>query len=98
MRRRRVVGAAVVGTAAYQAGKHREQGREREEYQQAQIDDLQAQVDAQQAQPAAPPPAPGATSGMDDKVKALQDLGNLHQQGILSDEEFAEQKRRILNS
>jgi hypothetical protein len=33
---------------------------------------------------------------MDDKVKALEQLAQLRDQGILSEEEFTQQKQRIL--
>ncbi len=51
----------------------------------------------QQAQPqyAAPPPPP-AEGGMEDKIKALKELGELKEQGILSDAEFEAQKAKLL--
>ena len=45
----------------------------------------------------APQPAP-ADASMDDKLAALERLGQLKAQGILTEEEFAEQKAKILNS
>ena len=39
-----------------------------------------------------PPPAPAAA----DPIEQLKQLGALHQQGILTDEEFAAQKARLL--
>jgi hypothetical protein len=47
------------------------------------------------AQPAPPPPAP-ASSGTDDMLEQLRQLAELKDQGILTDEEFAAQKARIL--
>jgi hypothetical protein len=44
-----------------------------------------------QAAPAAAPPPPTA-----DPIEQLKELAELKQQGILSDEEFADQKARIL--
>ena len=44
--------------------------------------------------PPPPPPAPD----MNDKFAQLQQLGELHTQGILTDEEFAQQKTKILGS
>jgi len=35
---------------------------------------------------------------MDAKLAQLKDLGELRQAGVLSDQEFEEQKERILNS
>jgi hypothetical protein len=42
-------------------------------------------------QPAAPAPAP-------DPIEKLKELGELRDQGILTEEEFAEQKARVLAS
>jgi hypothetical protein len=57
------------------------------------------------AQPAAPPPpapaapaAPAAGSTMEQKLDQLKDLGALKDQGVLTEEEFAAQKARILGS
>ncbi|MEU9075114.1 SHOCT domain-containing protein [Kitasatospora sp. NPDC048538] len=46
--------------------------------------------------PAAPPPAAAPQPGMDDKIGQLQQLAQLHEQGVLTDEEFAAQKQRVL--
>ena len=45
---------------------------------------------------AAPPPAPA--SGGEDRVEKLKDLAALREQGVLTDEEFAAEKARILAS
>jgi hypothetical protein len=53
-----------------------------------------AEQDAQQYQqqaPAAPPPEPE-----DDSAAQLQNLAQLHTQGVLTDEEFAAAKAKIL--
>ncbi len=47
----------------------------------------------QYAQPA-PPPAPAAP----DPIAQLKEMAELHSQGILTDEEFAAQKAKILAS
>jgi hypothetical protein len=49
--------------------------------------------DAQQYQEAAPAPAPAQE---DDATAQLQNLANLHAQGVLTDEEFAASKAKIL--
>ena len=55
----------------------------------------QEQYDAQQA--AAPPPAAApAPPAQDDSMAQLQNLAQLHTQGILSDDEFAAAKAKIL--
>jgi Short C-terminal domain len=43
-------------------------------------------------------PAPAPTDDMDTKLAQLRELGELKSQGVLSEEEFAAQKRRILGS
>ncbi|MEV1026023.1 SHOCT domain-containing protein [Streptomyces sp. NPDC050264] len=59
--------------------------------QQALVDQAAAQA-AAQAPAAAPPPAAA------DRVTQLSALADLKSQGILTDEEFAAEKARILNS
>jgi Short C-terminal domain len=60
-----------------------------------------ADQDAQQQQaaaapaPAAAPPAPAASS-TDDKIEQLKQLADLKTQGILTDQEFASEKAKIL--
>jgi putative oligomerization/nucleic acid binding protein len=47
----------------------------------------------------APPPAvPAPATDMDSKLAQLKDLGELKEQGVLSEAEFEVQKSRILNS
>jgi alpha-D-ribose 1-methylphosphonate 5-triphosphate synthase subunit PhnG len=66
--------------------------------QQSQIDDLQAQLAQQQAAPpAAAPAAPPAAAGGDMMAK-LQQLADMKAQGLLSDQEFADAKARVLSS
>jgi hypothetical protein len=55
------------------------------------------QADAEAAQQA-PPPAAAPGTMNDDMVKQLKDLAELKDQGILTEEEFAAQKARILGS
>jgi putative oligomerization/nucleic acid binding protein len=75
--------AVVAGTATAVSG--RVQRRQAARYD---------QQDAQQAA-AAPPPAPAAAPE-DDATAQLQNLANLHAQGVLTDEEFAASKAKIL--
>jgi Short C-terminal domain/Domain of unknwon function (DUF3824) len=54
----------------------------------------------EQPQYAQPPPPPATTpsSGRDEMLDQLRQLGELRDQGVLTDEEFAAQKARILAS
>jgi len=52
---------------------------------------------AQQQPPPPPPPAPAAAPAPD-PIAQLKQLAELKQQGILTDEEFAAQKAKILNA
>ena len=88
-RRQRRRRAAVVGGAAYAAGKHNA---------------------ANQAAESAPPPAyaepppeqvapsaQGASAGLSpEALEQLRELGQLHEQGVLTDEEFAGEKAKLL--
>ncbi len=56
----------------------------------------QEQQQAYEQAPAAPPPQ--QASGTDDKLAQLQQLGQLREQGILTDAEFEQQKAKILAS
>jgi hypothetical protein len=49
-----------------------------------------------QQQYAPPPPAPVAAAPAADPIEQLQKLGELKAQGILTDEEFAAEKAKIL--
>jgi hypothetical protein len=52
----------------------------------------------QQGPPQEPRAPQQATSaGSPDMVSQLKELGQLHEQGVLTDEEFASQKARLLN-
>ncbi len=54
------------------------------------------QEEAQQAQQAPPPAAPAAPSGGESMLDQLKQLGELKEQGILTEEEFAAQKAKLL--
>lgn len=59
----------------------------------------QEQQQAYEAQP--PPPAPAAPpegGGMDSKLSQLKELGQLKADGVLTEQEFEEQKRLLLGS
>jgi hypothetical protein len=97
---RRVARAAVVGGVAYHAGKVRAQNQAAEDDQEARLEALEAQQqpqyqDQQQYQAPPPPPAPAAAAEPD-YTEELSQLAKLHEQGILTDDEFAAKKKEIL--
>jgi membrane protease subunit (stomatin/prohibitin family) len=94
MRRRPLLGAAVVGGVAYHVGKKGQQSRDQEADQNAQIADLQAQQQAPPPQ-AAPAAAPAAE---EDPMAKLTQLKSLLDQGVLTQAEFDFQKTKILQS
>ena len=77
--------AAMVGGAGYMAGKRRAQSQGHEAEQDAEI---------QQAQ------APQATGGGGmsemDRIDALKKLGDLHDSGVLTDEQFEAEKEKLI--
>ncbi|HEY2174910.1 MAG TPA: SHOCT domain-containing protein [Mycobacteriales bacterium] len=79
--------AVVAGTATAVSGRvaRRQAGRY----------DQQAQQQEPQAEPAPQQAAPAAPAEDADMAK-LKELGELHSQGVLSDEEFAAAKAKIL--
>jgi hypothetical protein len=91
--------AVIAGTATAVSG--RVQRRQAEKYagRDAQI---AAERDAAYQQQTAPPPpaapAPAAAPAENDMIQQLKDLADLHSQGILTDDEFAAQKAKILGS
>ena len=62
----------------------------------------QAEQEAQYEQPVdAPPseaPPPPAEPSMDQKIHQIEELSKLRDTGALTEEEFAQQKQRILDS
>jgi hypothetical protein len=60
--------------------------------------DYQQQAQYEQQQPVyqEPPPPPPPAAPEQDPIEQLKQLGELHEQGILTDEEFAAQKAKIL--
>ena len=96
--------AVVAGTATAvsnrvsrrQAGRWSDKQQQQDEHEQ-----YEQQQQPQQPQYAAPPPqyaAPPAADPMQEKLDQLKQLGALKDQGVLSEEEFQQQKAKILNS
>jgi hypothetical protein len=95
MRRRPLLRAAAVGGGAYMAGKHRERSQQREADQDARLDDIESQPAAAAPAAAAPAPSGGLSA---DAMEQLKSLAQLHDQGILTDQEFDQQKAKILGA
>jgi len=102
---RAAVGTAVVAGTAGAVHHHQEQKWANQQAQQQSAYDQayqQGAADAQaQAQQYAPPPppqyaAPAPAPAQDDLTAKLQQLATLHSQGVLSDEEFAAAKQKLL--
>ncbi|QYM65642.1 SHOCT domain-containing protein [Microbacterium sp. Se5.02b] len=91
--------ASAVGGAMSRSQQQRAQGQyEQQQYEAAQ---QQAQIDAAAqnaaAQYAAPPAAAPAVGGADDMIAKLQQLASLKDSGVLSEEEFAAAKQKLLS-
>lgn len=82
--------AAIAGTAT--AVSNRVSRRQAERWQRQGYYD-EPEPDPGYAQPPPPPPAPAA-----DPIEQLKELAALNQQGVLTDEEFAAQKAKILGT
>jgi hypothetical protein len=87
-RRRPLMRAAMVGGAGYYAGKKIQEGREADADRDARLDDVETQHAA----------APAAGGMSNDMIDQLGKLGQLHEQGVLTDDEFAAQKQKLLES
>ena len=94
-RRRPLMRAAVVGGGAYIAGKHVANRQADQAAMEADQDARISGLEQQQAPAPAPAPAPAASSPMIDQLNQLADL---HQQGVLTDEEFAAAKAKLFGS
>lgn len=98
-RRRPLLRAAAVGGGAYLAGKHMARKQD-DQYaadanQDQRLNDLEGQQQPQQQQPQQAAPAAPASSATVDQLKQL---GDLHQQGVLTDAEFAAAKAKLLGT
>ena len=98
--------AVVAGTATAVSNRvsRRQAGRwsEKEQQQDAESAQQQPQYAAPPPQYAAPPPQyaapPAAADPMQEKLDQLKQLGDLKDQGVLSEQEFQQEKAKILNS
>jgi predicted lipid-binding transport protein (Tim44 family) len=99
--------AVVAGTATAVSGnvQRRQQQKSQDQYDQQQAQEQQQQMEMQQmaqqaaaqqaAQQQAIPAAPAAGGG-NDMMAQLQQLATLHSQGVLTDDEFAGAKAKLL--
>ena len=97
MMRRRGVGVVGVAAVAHHASKKGAQQQAAADQQAEQAAEQQAAAAAAAPAPVAavaPAPAPVAPAGID--MEQLKQLGDLHTAGILTDEEFAAQKAKLL--
>lgn len=89
--------AAIAGTASAVNG--RVQRRQASKFAEKDAQTAAARQEAYQqqvAQSAPPPPPAPAASDSGDMLEQLKQLGELKAQGVLTEEEFAAQKARIL--
>jgi hypothetical protein len=85
-RRRPLMRAAMIGGAGYVAGKKM-----------GQASDGGAQGGAEEQQVASSAPVDAPSSGISDgAIERLKQLGSLHDQGVLTDEEFNAEKQKVL--
>jgi Short C-terminal domain len=97
-RRRPLLRAAAVGGGAYIAGRRTAQ-RQAEQAQAAQEQDERiSDLEAQQQVPRQPTPEAAADAAPSPMLDQLNQLAALHQQGILSDEEFTAAKAKLLST
>jgi hypothetical protein len=88
--------AVVAGTASAVNGRVQRRQAEKFASRDAQIAADRQAAYYEQAAPPPPPPAPAAAAPTTDVVTQLKQLAELRDQGILTDEEFAAQKAKIL--
>jgi len=96
-RRRPLMRAAVVGGGAYVAGKKVAQ-RSAEQGQQENEQDERLATLEDQASATADPPAQDAPATAPSMPDQLKQLAALHEQGALTDDEFAAAKARLLGT
>ena len=92
--------AVVGGVSRHQAGKQQQAADAaayQQEQQEAQMQAMAQQAAAQQAAAQAAAAPPPAAAPANDLTSQLQQLATLKEQGILSDEEFAAAKAKLLS-
>jgi hypothetical protein len=89
--------AVVAGTATAVSGRVQRRQAERFADRDAQIAAERQQAYQQQVAPPPPAAAPPSAPAADDTIERLKALADLKAQGVLTEEEFAAQKARILD-
>ena len=86
VRRRPLLRAAMVGGAGYTAGRRRARKEETEP------------VDSPQGAQSRQPPAHDTRGSMSemDRIDALKTLGELHDSGVLTDDQFEAERERLI--
>jgi type II secretory pathway component PulM len=93
--------AAVVGGASYVGTRRANTASQEQEAQQQELDDAQqraayAEQQAAEARAAAAQAPPAQSPGDDPTIAQLKRFAELHDSGVLSDEEFAQAKAKLL--
>lgn len=89
---------AVSGNVARRQAGKAQQAQMAAEMQQEQMKaEIRAEMQADAAAAAPPPPAPASAPAGDDTMAKLQQLADMKMQGLLTDEEFAAAKARLLS-
>jgi hypothetical protein len=87
---------AGTATATSNAVSRRQQAKAQQQADAAAYQEQQYAPPPQQYAAPAPAAPPAAAPAGDDLVAKIQELAQLHQQGILSDDEFAAAKQKLL--
>jgi hypothetical protein len=92
--------AVIAGTASAVSGRVQRRQAERFADRDAQIYEQRGQAYAAgyEAQQAAATPPPPPAPAEDATITKLKQLADLHSQGVLTDDEFAAQKTKLLNA
>jgi len=109
VRRRPLLRAAAVGGTAYMVGKSNARRQAQQQQYEAEQDQRISDLESQQSQQAPPsyqqpqyqeppPPPPAAAPQSSPMLDQLNQLAALHQQGVLSDDEFTAAKAKLLGS
>jgi uncharacterized lipoprotein YmbA len=96
-RRRPLLRAAAVGGGAYLAGQRRAQRQSDQQYQDADRDQRISNLEQQQQATVPAPRDSGGQPGLS-VADQLGQLADLHKQGVLSDDEFAAAKAKLLGT